>query len=192
MSNIWDLIAQSFTDYWQNTLAQAVAPFLSHVIVAVGIALLTLAVARFTSRGVQRATQQATKDAPLALFLGRLVHLGVSGLGAGWILSVLGVPFAALAGFFGFFALGLSVSFADVLKSLIAGVYLLVERPFWVGDMISVKGMEGTVQEMRLRTTRLLAADGRTIIVPNSIILTEATICGQVAAPEGSVPSTEC
>ena len=184
MSNIWDLIAQSFANYWQNTLADALAPVMTHLVAAVAILVVTLVLARFVSRSTQQATHQATKDAEFALLLGRLAHLVVSGLGAGWMLSVLGVPFAALAGFFSFVGLGLSLSFADVLKNLIAGSYLLIERPYRLGDMISIRGLEGTVQEMRLRTTRLHMTDGRVVIVPNSIILTEAVICGQATAPE--------
>ena len=184
MSDIWRLIVQSYESYWQNTLAAALAPFLSHIFAALVIALVTLAVARFTSRAVQRAAQQATRDAEFALLLGRLAHLGVSGLGVGWMLSVLGVPLAALAGFFGFFGLGLSLSLADVLKSLIAGAYLLVERPYRLGDTVTVKELEGTVQEMRLRTTHLRMADGRVVIVPNAIMLTEVVVCGSAAPPD--------
>jgi len=176
MSGVWQVIVRSVQDYWQTIVASGLDLMPSRVVAVLLIAVITLLVARFTSRALQRATQQATGEANVALLAGRLAHLGVSGLGAGWILHVLGVPLVALAGFFGFFGLGLGMSLADILKSLVAGAYLLVERPYWLGDTIKVRDFEGKVEHLRLRTTRLRLADGRAVLVPNSIMLTESII----------------
>jgi small conductance mechanosensitive channel len=188
---MWQLIQASFADYWQNSMTASAAPLLIRLILALIMAGLTLFVARSLSRSVRNAVNRAAKEPDLALMIGRLVHLGVSGLGAGWILSVLGVPLAALAGFFGFFGLGLSMSLADVIKSLIAGVYLLIERPYWRGDRVAVRGMEGTVELMRLRTTYIRLADGRLAVIPNTIMLTDAVICGVAANTTEAEPQAD-
>ena len=182
MPDIWGLIVRSLEEYWQNTLSVALGPLLLRVVAALIIAGATLLVARFAGRAVQRSTQQASDEADFALLAGRLAHLGVSALGAGWVLSILGVPLAALAGFFGFFGLGISMSLADILKSLIAGAYLLIERPYDLGDMVTVRGFEGTVGAIRLRTTRLRMTDGREVLIPNSIMLTEALVASSAPA----------
>lgn len=189
MSDIWQIVARSFTDYWQQVLAGSLGSFLAHAVAALLIGLLTLLVARLTSRAVQRAMFDASRETALALLVGRLAHLAVSGLGAGWILSVWGVPWQALAGFFSFFGLGLSVALADVVKSAIAGAYLLIERPYWVGDHIKVRDFEGTIADIRLRTTVITLDDERTAMLPNYVMLTEAIVRrqGTVQAPAGTI-----
>ena len=176
MASVWQQIGDSISHYWNTVLAGAVGPLLARLAAVLVIGAVTIAIARFTGRAVQRAVNQAAGEAEFALLAGRLAHLGVSGLGAGLILSVLGVPWAALASFFGFFGLGLSTSLADVIKSVIAGAYLLIERPYRLGYTITVRGHEGVIEEMRLRTTYLRLADGRRVVVPNSILMTEAVV----------------
>ena len=185
MSDIWQLVVRSLQEYWQQTLSGSLAPLIANFVATLLIAAVTLMVARLVSRGTERAMREASHDPVLALLAGRLAHLAVSGLGAGWALSLWGVPWPALAGFFGFFGLGLSVSLADVVKSAIAGAYLLIERPYWVGDTVKVRDFEGVVEDIRLRTTVLVVPDGRKALLPNYIMLTEAIVKGPVAAIPG-------
>jgi small-conductance mechanosensitive channel len=59
---------------------------------------------------------------------------------------------------------------------LIAGIYLLIERPFGVGDRISVGNFSGTVMIVDLRTTTMQTEDGKEVIVPKSLIMTEIVV----------------
>jgi len=61
----------------------------------------------------------------------------------------------------------------DVLRSIVAGFYLLGERPFGLGERISVKDADGEVDSINLRTTTLSGADGTRFHVPNSTIFGE-------------------
>src|ERR1035437_6336560 len=51
--------------------------------------------------------------------------------------------------------------------SILAGIWLLVERPFRIGDAISVADVVGVVQTITLRTTAMRTGDGRLAILPN-------------------------
>lgn len=177
-------IVEEVWQYWHSSLVGAAGPFLARLVAATIFGAITLAVARLAGRTVQRAINEAAHEPEFALLTGRLAHLGVVGLGAGLILSVLGVPWAALASFFGFFGLGLSMSLADVLKSVFAGAFLLIERPYRLGYTLTIRGHEGVVEQMRLRTTYLRTEDGRVVVVPNSVIMTEAFV--SAAPPENS------
>lgn len=79
----------------------------------------------------------------------------------------------------GFFAVAGTIAFAvgfafkDLAGSLIAGVILLVDRPFQVGDRISFGGFYGEVQEMGLRSVRLVTLDDNLVTIPNNKFLTE-------------------
>jgi small conductance mechanosensitive channel len=68
-------------------------------------------------------------------------------------------------------ALGLSLQ--DVLKNFFSGVFLLMERPFRVGNFIRVRDVEGEVQGIDVRTTLVRINDGSLVMIPNSIVFTE-------------------
>ncbi len=183
MADFWRLIVQSFESYWQTTVKDALAPRLLTLGAALVAAAITLMAARLVGRAVRRAVERASREAEVSLLVGRLSHLAVSLLGVGWVLTILGLPWAALAGFFGVLGVGLSLALQDVLKNLIAGLYLLVERPYRIGDIVWVKGFEGTVEDVRLRTTYLRMADGRMVVTPNVTMLTEVVIRNRKPPP---------
>src|SRR5437870_13126401 len=102
----------------------------------------------------------------LVFTIGVLVILAIYTQGAfGWILtsfSVVGI------------VIGLSLQ--DILKNFFAGIWVLVERPFRIGDTIEVTGYTGSVEEISFRTTQLRTADGREVIVPNGTFMTTAVV----------------
>ncbi len=89
-------------------------------------------------------------------------------LGAIGILGVLGVPFTALGTVVGLLGLGISFALKDMIANFISGLFILIQRPFKIGDQIKVDGEEGTVQDIQIRATSIRTYDGREVIVPNS------------------------
>jgi small conductance mechanosensitive channel len=65
--------------------------------------------------------------------------------------------------------IGLAVGFGaqDFVKDVIGGFFVLVEDQYSIGDSVSIAGANGTVEEIRLRTTVLRALDGSIHHVPN-------------------------
>ena len=87
--------------------------------------------------------------------------------------SVLDVENEALLALLG--TIGLAIGFAvkDLLASLMAGVILLVDEPFQVGDRITFGGYYGEVTSIGLRSVRLVTLDDNTVTIPNSSFLTD-------------------
>ena len=77
------------------------------------------------------------------------------------VLSTLGIGSVAI----GF-------AFKDILQNLLAGLLLLINRPYKRGDQIQVKGFEGTVEHIESRATLIKTYDGRRVIIPNSDVYT--------------------
>ena len=102
----------------------------------------------------------------LVLVVGLLAVLAIYTQGAfGWILtsfSVIGI------------VVGLSLQ--DILKNFFAGIWVLVERPFRIGDTIQVGVHLGEVREISFRTTQLRTPDGLEVIVPNASLMTDAVV----------------
>jgi small-conductance mechanosensitive channel len=61
----------------------------------------------------------------------------------------------------------IGLAFQDILRNILAGIWLLLERPFRLGDNITVLDQSGIVQTITLRTTTLKTADGRLAVIPN-------------------------
>lgn len=89
------------------------------------------------------------------------------------ILTVMGIwgipmsPFIAVAA-----TLGIAVGFGaqDLVKDVIAGFFILVEDQFGIGDVVSIAGVSGTVEAIKLRTTVLRDLNGNAHHVPNGQI----------------------
>ncbi len=70
-------------------------------------------------------------------------------------------------------AIGVALGFGaqNVVRDFIAGMLIIIEDQFSLGDVVNVGNVEGTVQEVRLRTTVLRDSDGNTHHVPNGAIV---------------------
>lgn len=137
---------------------------------AVILIVVVLILARWAKGLTVKATSKARVEVTLAKFFGNLVRWAILVLGAVTILQTFGVEatsFAAVLAALGF-AIGLALS--GTLGNVAAGVMLLVFRPYKVGDVVSVGGTTGKVDEIELFTTTLDTPDNRRIIIPNSQI----------------------
>ena len=94
-------------------------------------------------------------------------------LTAVFVLGTLGVNPAGLLAVAGAVGLAFSLAVQDILKNFFSGIYLLLERPFRVGDTIRVKDQEGVVENVGVRTTQLRTDDNVQILVPNATIFAE-------------------
>jgi small-conductance mechanosensitive channel len=83
------------------------------------------------------------------------------------------------------FALGFALK--DVLSNLLAGVLILIYRPFHRQDRVMVAGFEGTIADIDLRYTTLEAEDRR-ILIPNATLFTNAISVLRPTAIGGAAP----
>jgi MscS family membrane protein len=104
----------------------------------------------------------------------QLAQLIVRAIGvAGAVVTVfeggryLGVPLTTLVA--GVSVSGLTVALAaqDTLKNLFGSLMIILDRPFQVGDQIRIKGHEGTVESVGLRSTRIRDANGHVVSISN-------------------------
>lgn len=135
-----------------------------------------LVLARVLRSVADRLLRRPRIDVQVRLLVTRLVFLGTVLVG---LVGFFGVWLRSptwVFGSFGIFALAFSLAFQDILKNFIAGVFLLLERPFKIGDEISVNGHTGVVDNVEIRTTTLRTEDGEEVLIPNSLVYTETII----------------
>ncbi|HZP79723.1 MAG TPA: mechanosensitive ion channel family protein [Pseudolabrys sp.] len=71
-------------------------------------------------------------------------------------------------------SIAIGFAFKDVLQNWLAGLLILIRRPFKRGDQIKVGNTEGTVQAVETRATLVKTFSGRLVIIPNSEIYTQS------------------
>lgn len=141
------------------------------------ILFLVYLVARVFRALSRRATQNAAWDLQLTLLVSRLVFVGIIVLGLlAYVNFISGALAGLLVGGVGLLGLAFGLAFQDVLKNFLSGVFLLLERPFRIGDEIRVGDLSGKVETIRLRVTVLRAGDGQMILLPNQQVYTSAIV----------------
>lgn len=150
---------------------------------AAWIGLLFLPISRFVgevlatieTQFVQR-TSTTLDDTALPL-LNTVVRFLIVALGVILALDHVGLNITPLLAGAGVMGLALSLAAKDTLSNLIAGVLLIIDRPFQVGDRIelwmapSETGTWGDVIEIGLRATKIRNPDNLVIVVPNNEIM---------------------
>ena len=89
------------------------------------------------------------------------------------MLDRLGVPVSGLLTGAGVAGLAVSLAAQSTLNNLIAGITLVLERPFGIGDYIVLGDCEGTVEDISFRSTRIRSPDNVAITIENSKITAE-------------------
>ncbi|MCB2295512.1 mechanosensitive ion channel family protein [Clostridium algoriphilum] len=70
--------------------------------------------------------------------------------------------------------LAFALAAKDAAANIIAGISIIVDKPFTIGDWINSDILEGTIENISFRTTKIRTIDEALIIVPNSKLTTEA------------------
>ncbi|MGB5565457.1 MAG: mechanosensitive ion channel family protein [Acidimicrobiia bacterium] len=99
--------------------------------------------------------------------LSALVFIGAATVVVVTILGVWGVPLGPLIASLSVVGLAIGIGAQDLVKDVIAGIFVLVEDQYAIGDVVELAGVSGTVDEIRLRTTVLQDLDGSIHHVPN-------------------------
>lgn len=163
---------QGMEDRLWTAWDQLVEIFTNLILIAI-IFLLARALARFVQRHIWRripidevtpATESLINNS-IAVMLYALAFTGtLAFLGASWATLLTAFSVSTIAVVFGL---------ADLLKSILGGAFLVFERPYQVGDRIKIRDNEGEVTEIGVRTTTMLTDDHATVIIPNSLHLSE-------------------
>jgi small-conductance mechanosensitive channel len=137
------------------------------VVGVVGVRILT----RFLDQLAERFSTRRLlfkKTAALGRFF---VYLA---LFLGTASSVLVLESEALFAIAGSIGVAVGFAFKDLLASLMAGVILLFDQPFQVGDRVTFKEWYGEITSIGLRSVRLVTLDDNLVTIPNGAFLSEA------------------
>ncbi len=87
-------------------------------------------------------------------------------------LGLLGVRWGQLQWLAAALTVGLGFGLQEIFANFVSGLIILFERPFRVGDLITIGEVEGKVTRIRTRATTVLDSDNREVVVPNKTFIT--------------------
>ncbi len=160
-----------WTDFLANYLP-SIIEFVIRVIAAVIIFAAMLFLASFASKKVRQILERRKTKVELTLLLSRLTKWSIWGAGFIWALSMVGFNVSAFIAGLGVTGLIIGFALQDISRNFTAGALLMLQEPFNFGDYIEVAGHEGTVTDIQLRATELLAPDGVKVLIPNGDVFT--------------------
>jgi small conductance mechanosensitive channel len=152
---------------------------------AVG-AIVLWVIGRRAIRGVERVAdrglEQRKIDSTLARYVRSMIGVTLTVLLVLAILSIFGVETASFAGILAAAGVAIGMAWSGLLSNFAAGVFLMVLRPFKVGDVISAAGTIGQVKEIGLFCTTLDNGDNVRNFVGNAKVFGD-TIQNYTANP---------
>ena len=147
---------------------------LSGIIPGIISVVVILFLMRFMQRSFDALGERSPQQRLLFKQVSVLLRFFLGGLGIVlFIAFVFDLSGTSLSFFLGLFLVGLSFSSRDLIASFMSGVILLFDRPFQVGDRVLFRGVYGEVQEIGLRSVRIVDLDDNLLSIPNSLFLNE-------------------
>lgn len=168
---IWDLLQVQLFTIQDNPVT-----FLKLVIFILLIIGFSIA-ASFVKRMLNnRILPRFVRDSGLRYTLSRMSQYIIVVIGIFISFQFLGINMTGLAVIFGFLSVGIGFGLQNITSNFISGLIVLFERPISVGDRVSVNNIEGDIEEINIRSTKVKTLDNISIIVPNSEFVSKDVI----------------
>ena len=141
-----------------------------NLLASVVIIVFAVGVARTLSRLTMRGIGEHRLDLNVRILVNRISYILVMLVAAFWVLSLWKVAIELPVAVLGTLTVAITFSIQEILKDLVAGLYILLEHPFFIGDQISTDKYTGKVVAVELRATRLRLVSGEDVTIPNALV----------------------
>lgn len=161
-----------------RNMGQGFVERLPYLVTAAIVFFIFWAVAKGVRKLTLNLTGRYTNHRNLGLVLGRLSQGTIVFLGL-MISLVIALPNfqpAQLIQLLGISSVAIGFAFKDIFQNFLAGILLLLNEPFKIGDQIRVGEFEGTVEDIQTRATIIKTYDARRVVVPNGDLFNQSVV----------------
>lgn len=144
------------------------------VIAVISRSTLSEAAERLTIRAVGQTDRAEQRAATISRLLNSIISGAIWTIAIITILAVLGINVGPLLASAGIVGVALGFGAQTLVKDYLSGIFLILEDQYGIGDEVQIGSVRGTVQEVALRTTCVVDADGVTWYIRNGEILNVA------------------
>ena len=171
MTTILDTIIKVLLDLLGQSI-KALPSLLSALVVL----YLTQYAVQIVLKIAEQTGKRVIKSTSLQLLLLKISKIGV------WTIGILLACVLAFPGFelgdiiatLGVSSVAIGFAFQDIFKNFLAGIILLIEEPFRIGDEIVIGDYQGKVENISIRTTKIRTYNGERVLLPNSTVFADA------------------
>ena len=151
---------------------------LPNLLIGLVVLAIFLKIGNFSKLAVGRVSEKARLDITLTRALGTLASVFISliGLLTAAVIVIPKFSMASVISGLGISSVAIGFAFKDILQNFFAGMLLLWQKPFSIGDQIKTQSFEGTVEDIRIRSTLLRTFIGELVLIPNGDIYTNPVI----------------
>lgn len=167
-SEAYDIITKELLQWFQ-----VVVKFLPNFVFAILAMLLFHNLAKLSRKLNQRFFSKLSDNPTINSVLEQLIVITIELIGIFVALNILGLSKAVTSLLAGAGVVGLALSFAfqDLATNFISGFFIVIQKPFVLGDFIKTNNYQGRVKEISLRTVMIEDLDGQDIIIPSKVII---------------------
>lgn len=156
-----------------HIINQYLVPFGLKVVIAIILWFAGGFVIKAILRILRRAMTLRKLDATLVTYASSTAYAIMRGIQIMIILEVCGVQTTSFAALIGAIGVALGVAWSGLLANFAAGIFLVILRPFKVGDYITAAGQTGTVAEVGLFVTKLIGDNNILVHIGNNKIFSD-------------------
>ena len=157
-----DALAQDW-----HVLLRGVVAFLPRLLSGLVLFLVSLGVSGLASKLVAEAVDARDGPPEIEVLLRRMTRWTIIVLGTMAALQQVDFDVTSFVAGLGVVGFALGFAFRDIAKNFIAGILLLLQQPFQIGEVITVGDFTGSVTDISLRTTTIKTFAGLEVIIPN-------------------------
>jgi len=113
---------------------------------------------------------ESTLDDQLVPLVRKAMKIVIGLLLAVWVVQLLGYNVSSLLAGLGVGGLAVALALQDTLANFFGSVFIFLDRPFMVGDMVEIEGTQGTVEQIGFRSTRIRTWPATLVSLPNKTV----------------------
>jgi small-conductance mechanosensitive channel len=160
-----------------ESIRNALTAFLPRLALGLLVFVIARLLSAWVARLIRRSMERRDRDPELIVLLEMLTRWGILALGIVAALEQIAPGrFSSLIAGLGVAGFTIGFALQDVVKNFIAGLLLLIQQPFDIGDSIEVSGFRGTVLDISLRATEMRTLDGLLVLIPNADVFVNAIV----------------
>ena len=143
-------------------------------VIAIAILFLTRYAANVIRRMASVGGRRMLKSQSLRSLLVQISYVAawVAGILFACVIAFPSLRLGDIIGLLGLSSVAIGFAFQDIFKNFLAGVLLLLNEPFRLGDQVIVNSFEGTIEDITIRSTQIKTYQGERVVIPNAIVFT--------------------
>ena len=169
MQQFFESVLQRLLEIFNpETLGIKIGDAVANLLVGMVVVLVFILLERIIRRVSRPIIENSGLDETAQSFVTTIVRYTVILIGILAALSSVGINIDSLLASIGIAGVTIGFAARDAFSNLISGLLIFLDRPFVIGDLVEVGDNYGHVDQITLRSTRIITSDGKMLAVPNN------------------------